>query len=120
MAQVVIENPILNSPFKEPARHFRFSDDGITNEIVEARRVSSYFIPIAKPKRKGEQLSLSFDTEWTQDRVEENKFINRIRSRVAIWRQGGYAGVTKTTARLLAYWTDPRGNASYSFARLRP
>ncbi len=26
---VVIENPILNSPFIEPARHFRFSDEGI-------------------------------------------------------------------------------------------
>ncbi len=47
MADVIIENPILNSPFKEPARHFKFSDDGITNEIVEVRRVSSYFVPIA-------------------------------------------------------------------------
>ncbi len=25
MPQVVIENPILNSPFKEPTWHFRFS-----------------------------------------------------------------------------------------------
>ncbi len=52
MQQVVIENPILNSPFKEPSQHFRFSDEGITNDIVESRRVSSYFIPIAKPKKK--------------------------------------------------------------------
>jgi hypothetical protein len=37
MSQVVIENPILNSPFREPTRHFRFSDDGITDEIVEGR-----------------------------------------------------------------------------------
>jgi type III restriction enzyme len=53
MRQVVIENPILNSPFVEPTRHFKFSDEGITNEIVAARRVSSYFIPIAKPEKKG-------------------------------------------------------------------
>jgi hypothetical protein len=32
MRQVVIENPILNSPYDEPNRHFRFSDEGITNE----------------------------------------------------------------------------------------
>jgi hypothetical protein len=32
--QVVIENPFLNSPFEEPQRHFRFSDEGITNEVV--------------------------------------------------------------------------------------
>jgi type III restriction enzyme len=30
MNQVVIENPIINSPFDEPARHFRFTDEGIT------------------------------------------------------------------------------------------
>ncbi len=94
MSQIVIENPIINSPFQEPNRHFRFADDGITNDIVEKRRVSSYFIPVAKPKKKGKQLVL--DTEWTQDRVEENKFINDVRGRVAIWRHGGYAGITKT------------------------
>lgn len=49
MKQVVIENPILNSPFVEPARYFKFSEEGITDEVVEARRVSSYFIPIARP-----------------------------------------------------------------------
>ena len=96
MSQVVIENPILNGPFDEPTRHFRFTDEGITNEIVDGRRVSSYFIPIAKPKKKGKQQV--FDTEWTQDRIEENKLVNDIRRRVAIWREGGYAGVTPTTA----------------------
>ena len=105
MDQVVIDNPILNSPYDEPARHFRFSEEGITNEIVESRRVSSYFMPIPAAKKKGKQLP--FDTEWTQDRVEENKFINRIRDRVAQWRQGGYAGITKTTRQLLEYWTRP-------------
>src|SRR5437867_6313207 len=102
---VVIENPILNSPFLEPSHHFRFSDEGITNEVVEGRRISSYFIPIAKPKKKnGKQLA--FDTEWTEDRIEENKLVNEIRQRVGKWRQGGYVGVTPTTNRLLAYWND--------------
>jgi len=60
MKQVVIENPIINSPFDESKRHFRFSDEGITNEIVEGRRTSSYFIPIARPKKKGSR-QLHFD-----------------------------------------------------------
>ena len=102
MKQVVIENPVLNSPFSEPTQHFRFSEQGITDEIVEARRVSFYFVPIAQPRKKGGQLT--FDTEWTEDRLKENEEINRIRQRVALWRQGGYVGVTKTTARLLGYW----------------
>ncbi len=106
MSQVVIENPIINSPFDEPTRHFRFSDEGITNEIIEGRRTSSYFVPIAKPKKKGAK-QLQFDTEWTQDRIEENKLVNDIRRRIALWRKGGYVGVTPTTARLIAYWTEP-------------
>ncbi len=44
--QVVIENPVINSPIAEPQCHFRFSDEGITNQIVAQRRTSSYFIPI--------------------------------------------------------------------------
>jgi len=83
---VVIENPILNSLFVEPTHHFKFSDDGITDEIADLRRISTYFVPIAKRKKEGKQLA--FDTEWTQDRVEENVFINQVRSRAAIWRQG--------------------------------
>lgn len=52
MPRVVIENPVINSPFSEPTRHYKFSDQGITNEIVASRRSSQYFIPIAQPKNK--------------------------------------------------------------------
>jgi hypothetical protein len=75
MPPVVIENPILNSPFEEPRRHFRFSEEGITNEIIDGRRVSSYFIPIPKPRTQGGKSQRVFDTEWTQERIEENKFM---------------------------------------------
>ena len=51
-----ITNPILNSPFREPTRHFRFDEDGITAEIEEGRRLSTYFVPIPRPKKKGGQL----------------------------------------------------------------
>ena len=48
-----IENPILNSPFQEPARHFAFDDRGvITGEILESRRRSVYFTPIPGTKKK--------------------------------------------------------------------
>jgi len=114
--QTVIENPILNSPFAAPSRHFRFDDDGITSDIVSFRRVSSYFVPIAKARKKGKQLAL--DSEWTQDRVEENKLINDIRGRVELWRQGGYAGVTAITLKLLHYWTDPEREKRLFFCQI--
>jgi type III restriction enzyme len=116
--QVVIENPILNSPFVEPTRHFRFDDDGITNDIVEGRRISSYFVPIAQPRKKANAQQLRFDTEWTNDRIEENKVVNRIRQRVSQWRAGGYVGVTQTTARLLEYWTNPDRERKLFFCQI--
>jgi type III restriction enzyme len=100
--QVVIENPIINSPFEEPRRHYRFDEDGITDDVVEARRPSSYFVPIAAPRKKTKQLT--FDTLWTQDRAKENAHINFIRGRVSLWRDQGYPNITPVTRSLLEYW----------------
>ena len=103
MKSVVIENPIVNSLFEEPKRHFRFDDEGITSEIVEKRRTSQYFIPIAKPKKKDKQLQLEMEL-WTNDRIEENGFINQIRQRVSFWRNNNYratANITPITRKLL-------------------
>jgi len=119
MRQVVIENPILNAPFVEPVRHFRFTDDGITDEIIEARRISSYFIPIARPRSRGkqDQLQAAFE-DWTADRIEENKLVNRIRERVQLWRRGHYAGVSTTTRLLLDYWNNPEREKKLFFCQI--
>jgi len=110
-----IENPVINAPFVEPTRHFEFTDEGITDRILDGRRPSSYFVSIAKPKKKGAQLALP---DWTNDRLQENPTVNEIRVRVAIWRQGGYAGVTPTTRRLLDYWTDPERDRPLFFCQI--
>ena len=78
----LIGNPVINSPFEELQRHFRFDDNGITDEIVPGRRRSTYFIPIAKPKLKGAQKQTSLDLN-VQHRAEENKLINDLRERVS-------------------------------------
>lgn len=116
-SSVVIDNPVLNSPFTEPNRHFRFTEDGISDEIVEGRRISSYFIPIAQPKKKGQQHTL-FETEWTQDRLKETELVNQIRQRIAMWRSGGYIGVTTTTSQLLTYWTNPERDKKLFFCQI--
>ncbi|MGI8876942.1 MAG: hypothetical protein ACR2KP_21985, partial [Egibacteraceae bacterium] len=72
----LIDNPILNSPYDEPGRHFRFDEDGITSEVVEERRGSAYFLPIPSSRRRGKQLTLN---EQTADRVHDNPMVNRIR-----------------------------------------
>lgn len=122
MSQTVIENPILNSPYRAPSRHRRFGNEGITNEVVETRRVSSYFMPIARPRSKGraDKDQLTFQTEWTRDRLEENRVINQIRGHVAQWRDAGYpAGtVTPITRRLLEYWSDPARENKLFFCQI--
>jgi type III restriction enzyme len=118
MKQVVIENPVINTPFDEPGRHFRFTEEGITNEIVASRRISSYFIPVPRPRKKVKQQQLPFSTEWTEDRLQENEFINQVRGRVAKWRRGGYMGITRTTSRLLEYWQRPERELRLFFCQV--
>lgn len=116
MKQVIIENPVLNSPFEPPKRHFRFDEDGITNEIVAGRRASSYFIPIAPPKKKGKQLQLA--TQWIKERIKPNDDINKIRARVDLWRQGKYVGITGKTRMLLDYWNHPEREKKLFFCQI--
>src|SRR3954447_25373024 len=116
MSDTLIENPILNTPYREPTRHFRFGDEGITNEVVATRRASAYFVPIPPPKKKGKQLQ--FETEWTQDRIEPNDQVNRIRERVKHWREGEYQGITQVTRKLLQHWTDPERENKLFFCQV--
>ena len=51
MPHVLIANPILNSPFREPQRHFRFDDHSITSDILDGRRPCECFVPIAAPRK---------------------------------------------------------------------
>jgi len=102
--QIVIENPVLNSPFEEPTQHFLFDEDGITNHVVTPRRLSSYFVPIPQTRKKSKQ-QLQLDSEWTADRIEENAWINKLREQVKLWRRGGYnPRPTTVTKSLLDYW----------------
>jgi type III restriction enzyme len=113
-----IDDPVINSPFEEPQRHYEFDDEGITNRIVAGRRVSSYFVPIPRSRKRSRGQQLSFETEWTQDRVEENKFVESVRRRVRIWREGGYVGTTRTTRRLLDYWQRDGRERRLFFAQI--
>lgn len=106
MPGTVIENPILNSPYEAPARHWRITDEGITDEPVQGRRISAYFVPVPPPKKRvAGQLTLE-SAGWTAERMEENAFINRVREHVDAFRASGYRGVTPVTRELLDQWTD--------------
>ncbi len=115
MAKVTIENPVINSPFEKPQRHFVFTQRGITEDIEEGRRQSEYFIPMPKPKKQSQdaQMKLLPDPEVR----EANMFINRVRAQVTAWRNNGYPGVTPTTRRLLEYWNKPENEPRLFFCQ---
>src|SRR3990167_1877828 len=107
MPRALSKNPILNSPYNEPNRHFKADDKGLTDEIVDGRRPSSSYIPVPRAKTKQKQLDLNLaDGAFGVELQKENDFINKIRAKIREWREMGYQGITKTSRDLLAYWRD--------------
>lgn len=96
-----IDNPILNSPFIEPTRHFRFDSNNQITDIIDAgRRGSSYFLPIAAPKKKA--APSLFDA--LEEKKEESGHVNRIRGLVKRWRELGRPDITSVSRTLLEHW----------------
>lgn len=102
-----VDNPILNSPFVAPERHWKFDESGITPEVLLGRRPSARFLPIAKAKKQNKGVQLPLNESWTGERLEENRFVNEIRRAVDSWRQQGRPGLTSVSRELLTYWTRP-------------
>ena len=51
VSATVIDNPILNSPFAEPARHWVLDDNGIPTGVpADGRRRSEFIVPVP-PRR---------------------------------------------------------------------
>ena len=120
------ENPILNSPYAYPSRHWELDGDGQpTQKIVERRRRAELISPIPKPRKRGgkaEQERLVFDegkdlSTREQQYERHAEIINGVRREVDAWRRRPDPSrwrVTPETARLLRHWRHHR------FGDLRP
>ena len=114
VADVRIDNPVLNSAFAEPFRHHELGDEGVTGRVVEGRRSSTYFVPIPKAKRSS-ATQLSFEEEQEK---RENEFINAVRAKVRRWREDGRPNLTATSRMLLDQWTDPGRERKLFFCQI--
>lgn len=101
------DNPIINSPYAAPDRHWEISANGsFTQKIREGRRSSVYYVPVAPKSRRGGQteLDLTHD-DYRELPFEPNALVNGIRERVDAWRRDGYEGdLRPETRRLLEHW----------------
>ena len=116
------EQPILNSPYERPQRHWELDEGRPTHRIVERRREASFITPIPKPRRKRrDQSEISFDEaaaeiDTADQQHQHAHVINGVRRQVAEWRllPEHQWKVTPETARLLRHWRR------HSFAGIRP
>lgn len=121
MSDVFFDQPILNSPYSRPTRHWELDADGQpTQDIVESRRFASFITPIPKPKkRKGSasQKDLVFDEgkglSTEKQKYDQNPIINALRKEVDRWREihnSSQWNVSPETARLLQHWRNHKFN----------
>ena len=114
MAEDFFSQPILNSPYEYPGRHWELDKSGQpTNVIGEIRRPAEFITPIPKPKKKKasrqKELDLSGDEDFAVDAQQyaHTQLINELRRLVDDWRTWPDPNswkVTPETARLLQYW----------------
>ena len=125
MSNPFFDQPILNSPYAYPPRHWELDDDGQpTQRIIETRRSAKFITPIPKPrKRKGAAKQKEFVFEDSaglstkEQQYDPTPIINEVRGHVDSWRalpNPGQWQVTPETARLLQHWRN------HDFSSIRP
>ncbi len=96
MARTAIDRLIINSPYEEPARYWRYERETRLFDLAEGRRPAGYVVASGDSK--------AFDDPGIFVGIP---LVNQIRPRVKAWREAGYPGVTSITKRLLDHWNDP-------------
>jgi len=96
MAKTTIDRLIINTPYAEPERHWRYERETRSFDLVAGRRPAGYVVASGESK--------AFDDPGI---FVEIPLVNQIRPRVAAWRESGWPGVSSITKRLLEHWRDP-------------
>jgi type III restriction enzyme len=100
-----VDEPILNSPYEPPGRHW-YLRAGEAPVKREGRRPSIVFLPTDQREpwdtRDG---ILAPARDYTN--AFELTLVNRVRERLDAWRKAGWPGATRTTLELLEHWSSP-------------
>ena len=115
MVNRFFEQPILNPPYRYPAKHWELDDQGQpTQQIIENRRGAEFITPIPKPKKRKaarSQKQFVFDEgkglSTQEQQYDVTAMVNEIRRQVDQWRglrNPNDWRVTPETARLLQHW----------------
>ena len=122
---VFFEQPVLNSPYEYPVRHWELDDQGQpTQRVVKKRRSAEFITPIPRPQRtrnSAVEQQFIYDEgkglSSEDQRYDPTFLLNELRRRVDQWRELKNPGdwqVTPETARLLQHWRH------HEFTGIRP
>lgn len=121
MTDLFFKQPILNSPYEYPSRHWELDKEGQpTQKIIESCRRADFITPIPKPRKRKGQQGLIFDEgkglSTQEQQYDHTAIINAVRMEVDAWRKLPAAQwrVTPETARLLQHWRQ------HQFQSIRP
>ncbi len=124
MTEDFFSQPILNSPYEYPGRHWELDGSGQPTNVIKAMRRSAEFItPIPRPKKKRapkqRELELTDGEDFKADSQQyaHTQLLNELRRQVDDWRTWPDPSswkVTPETARLLQHWRQ------HDFQGIRP
>jgi type III restriction enzyme len=106
MAQInAVENPIINSPYGEPRKHWHI-EAGKQPSVRQGRRLASYFLRVPERAARGRGARSQEEFFVADEKGEEYPLdlANLLRQRVREWRERDYSGATRTTRELVAMW----------------
>jgi type III restriction enzyme len=109
MAEFVVPQPIICSPFEEPGRHWHIEEGTAPTEPTPGRRPSQYFY-----REPGAETE---DGAPTGTAVPL-PLVNHIRARLKDWRSTGYQGASSVSTELLRYWRRDGRARRLFFAQL--
>ena len=97
MENPFFDDPILNSPYDYPSRHWELDEAGQpTQQVIETRRGAEFITPIPKPRQRGRarggrQQQLVFDEgqglSTSEQQYDVTAAVNEIRRYVDRWRE---------------------------------
>lgn len=114
--------PILNSPYHVPTRHWALDESGQpTQQVIPMRRRATFITPIPKPRQRKksetEQQIFVFDEgkglSTQAQQYDPTSIINQVRDEVEKWRMLPNPKdwqVTAETGRLLQHWRHHQFN----------
>ena len=103
---LLVDNPILNSPFDEPTRYWAYEEGQPI--LKQGRRPAGYYL---KARTRGPQMAM------LEEEFVPLDLVNTIREQVKAWRERGYPGVTPITRQLLIHWNHPERERKLFFCQ---